>query len=191
MQNGVITTRWCMIKKTRPLVWWNHWKNISVNRTLNAPVFPEAKIKNVPYWCCVVWQCACGKNILATKMRTLSQSVGCSQIYTNHCVRATAKTIFSRAGIKDRDICSVSGHPRVDSLNAYRSKPTTEKRQEMSAMLHKYSSGTPASDLSTSLRPLSDVQMPPADVEVRPKTCEPSSTQVNESVSLSVPSSMR
>ena len=132
-----------------------------------------------------------GKNTLATKMRTLSQSVGCSQIYTNHCVRATAITTLSRAGIKDRDICSVSGHRRVESLDAYRAKPTTEKRQEMSTMLHKYSSGTPASDLSTSERPLSDVQMPPADVEVRPETYEASSTQVKESVSVSVPSSMR
>ena len=58
-------------------------------------------------------------------------------------------------------------------------------------MLHKCSSGTPASDLSTTVRPLSDVQIPPADVEVRSKTSEPSSTPVKESVRVSVPSSMR
>ena len=85
----------------------------------------------------------------------------------------------------------MSGHRRVESLGACRSKPTTEKRHKISTMMHKYSSGTPACDLSTSARPLSDVQMPLSDVEVRPITCDPSSTQVNESVRVSVPSSKR
>ena len=51
-------------------------ENISVNWTLNVSgFFSEAKIKNVSYWCCVVWQCACREKTLATKMRNLSKSM--------------------------------------------------------------------------------------------------------------------
>lgn len=83
-----------------------------------------------------------GKNTLAGKISKLSQAAGCSEIYTNHCLRATATTVLSHAGVSPTDICSVTGHSSVESLKHYVSGPSMEQRANMSHILHQY--GRPA-----------------------------------------------
>jgi len=61
-----------------------------------------------------------GVNSLRNFMKELSSEVGLSQIYTNHDIRATGISILSRAGFKDKDIMSCSGHRSTTSLNIYK-----------------------------------------------------------------------
>ena len=79
-----------------------------------------------------------GKNKLGGMIKQMSKAAGCSQVYTNHCVRATVCTELNRSGIPDRDICSVTGHKRVESLQSYINTPSTVQRQHMSNILHRY-----------------------------------------------------
>lgn len=64
-------------------------------------------------------------NMLTSMMKRLSEEVGLSKLYTNHCLRATTISRLKAAGVEDRKICSVSGHKNVQSLHAY--DRTTEK----------------------------------------------------------------
>lgn len=54
-------------------------------------------------------------------------------MYTNHCVRETAIAHLKRAGVSDRQICSVSGHKNVQSL-AY-DKPSISDSVSMAATI--------------------------------------------------------
>ena len=101
---------------------------------------------------------------------------------------ATTITTLSRAGISDDDICHVSGHRSKESLSAYKAKPTSKKRPEMSTMLHDYSSGVPACDLSASAAAKASTMMqaPRAATEV-----SAGSVSVDNNVNLSLPSAMR
>ena len=51
-----------------------------------------------------------GVNKLGVMMREISEEAELSSIYTNHCVRATAITLWSDAGLENRHIMAVSGH---------------------------------------------------------------------------------
>ena len=51
-----------------------------------------------------------GVNTLGTMMKEISEKAVLSTVYTNHCVRATAITLCSEAGLADRHICHISGH---------------------------------------------------------------------------------
>lgn len=68
-----------------------------------------------------VWYCniSQGKNTLGDKMKKISMRAGCSQVYTNHCLRATSVTILDHAGFKSRDIMTVSGHHAESSIKNY------------------------------------------------------------------------
>ena len=57
-----------------------------------------------------------GINSLAKMMKTISEEVGLSKIYTKYCVRATAITLWSNAGISNRHIMASSGHCSEQSL---------------------------------------------------------------------------
>ena len=59
------------------------------------------------------------RNLLSTMMKRLSSAADLSKPYTNHCVRATSITHLKQSGVGDRQICSVSGHKNVQSLEAY------------------------------------------------------------------------
>jgi hypothetical protein len=50
-----------------------------------------------------------GKNMLGSFMANLSTQAKLSEVYTNHCIRATTITELNREGFKDRDIFAVSG----------------------------------------------------------------------------------
>jgi hypothetical protein len=68
-----------------------------------------------------------GINSLAKMMKTISEEARLSKIYTNHCVRATAITLWSNAGISNRHIMAISGHRSEQSLESYNSRPSTSQ----------------------------------------------------------------
>ena len=43
-------------------------------------------------------------------MKSISMKAGTSQVYTNHCLRATSVAILDEAGFKARDIMTLSRH---------------------------------------------------------------------------------
>ena len=57
-----------------------------------------------------------GINSLAKMMKTISEEARLCKVYTNHCVRATAITLRSNAGISNRHIMAISGHRSEQSL---------------------------------------------------------------------------
>ena len=83
-----------------------------------------------------------GKNLLSAKMSKVSTEAGCSEQFTNHCLRATATTLLSHAGFDGNDICAVTGHRSVDSLRNYVTGPSMDQRNKMSTALHNYGSSS-------------------------------------------------
>ena len=65
-----------------------------------------------------VWYAAqpLGKNKLAGMMTWISNEVGLSKRYTNHCIRTRG---FRRASIDLLSIMSLTGHRNVKSLDSY------------------------------------------------------------------------
>ena len=57
-----------------------------------------------------------GKNVITKTMPTLSRKAGLSQVYTNHCVRASTVTALHKAGIEGRRICQLTKHKNESSL---------------------------------------------------------------------------
>lgn len=51
-----------------------------------------------------------GKNTLGKMMAKISKLANLSQIYTNHCVRATSITTLDEAGLEARHIMRITGH---------------------------------------------------------------------------------
>ena len=60
-----------------------------------------------------------GKNALGVFMSQISKIGGLSQIYTNHCVRATSITTLDNAGVAARHIMRASGHKSEASIRSY------------------------------------------------------------------------
>ena len=79
-----------------------------------------------------------GTGTLAQFMSRISKEADLSRNYTNHCIRATAITILSTAGVDGTDIISVSGHKTIQSLIPYKRKVGDEKRKSMSNILARY-----------------------------------------------------
>jgi hypothetical protein len=79
-----------------------------------------------------------GVHKLETLMKTISKEAQLSELYTNHCLRATTSTILSHAGFESRNICSVTGHKNESSLKSYIKEPSLEQRAQMSDILHCY-----------------------------------------------------
>ena len=73
-----------------------------------------------------------GINSLAKIMKTISEEARLSQTYNNHCNRATAITLWSNAGISNRHIMAISGHPSEQSLVSYHSRPSTSQLHDCS-----------------------------------------------------------
>jgi len=65
----------------------------------------------------------------------LSRIANLSQIYTNHCIRATAITTLSDAGFETRHIMTVSGHRDEASDRSYVSDTTAVQKRQMSEAL--------------------------------------------------------
>ena len=79
-----------------------------------------------------------GVNTIANMMKTISKEAKLSQVYTNHCLRATTATVLANAGVSSRDICAVTGHHNEGSLKSYITATSFQKRNEMCGMLHTY-----------------------------------------------------
>jgi hypothetical protein len=79
-----------------------------------------------------------GHNKLGDIMKDISKQANLSQIYTNHCVRATTSTALHQAGVSTDRITSITGHKNNDSLKYYISGPSLLQRQESSKILHHY-----------------------------------------------------
>ncbi|XP_030849678.1 A-agglutinin anchorage subunit-like [Strongylocentrotus purpuratus] len=88
------------------------------------------------------WYCdsPLGVNTIGNKLKSISRNAGCSQVYTNHSLRATTINTLDSAGVQGRDILSISGHKSETSLRHY-SRTSDERKREMSGMLanHLYS----------------------------------------------------
>lgn len=76
-----------------------------------------------------------GVNKLGNMMKELSLSAQLSKVYTNHCVRATAITLWSNAGLPNRHIMAISGHRNEQSLSSYNSRPSSSQLQQCSNVL--------------------------------------------------------
>ena len=89
-----------------------------------------------------------GINSLAKMMKTISEEARLSKVYTNHCVRATAITLWSNAGISNRHIMAISGHRSEQSLVSYNSRPSTSQLHNCSQVLSRAFSSPPANNHS-------------------------------------------
>jgi len=65
-----------------------------------------------------------GVNKLSTMMKEISLAGNLSKIYTNHSIRSTAITVWSNAGLSNRQIMAISGHRNEASLRSYNSRPS-------------------------------------------------------------------
>ena len=95
-------------------------------------------------------------------MKTISEEARLSKVYTNHCVRATAITLWSNAGISNRHIMAISGHRSEQSLVSYNSRPSTSKLHNCSQVLSKaFSSPSAANNHSQPIRNFSAIHVVP------------------------------
>ena len=81
-----------------------------------------------------------GKILLSIKMSRISRKTGCSEVYTNHCLRTTATTVLAHAGIEQNYICAVTGHQSVDTIRQCVKEPSRVPGVNMSKILHGYGS---------------------------------------------------
>ncbi|CAC5385400.1 KCTD1_15 [Mytilus coruscus] len=65
----------------------------------------------------------------------MSKVANLSQIYTNHCVRATTINILAHAGIADREIMKITGHKCETSLSSYHADSSDKQKRKYSALL--------------------------------------------------------
>ena len=68
-----------------------------------------------------------GKNTLASIMKEISKKAGLSQIYTNHCVRASTVTHLYQAGVNTQQICSITKHKNESTLSHYISSTSDDR----------------------------------------------------------------
>ena len=73
-----------------------------------------------------------GVNTLGSMMKEISKAAKLSKTYTNHCVRASAITLWSEAGLASRHIMKVSGHKSEQSLKHYNDRPSTAQLRNCS-----------------------------------------------------------
>ena len=76
-----------------------------------------------------------GIHSLGKMMKNISVEARLSKVYTNHCVRATAITLWSNSGISNRHIMAISGHRSEQSLVSYNSRPSTSQLHNCSQVL--------------------------------------------------------
>ena len=70
-------------------------------------------------------------------MSKISKLAGCSEVYTKHCLRATAITKLSNANIDSRTIATLSGHKNYDSITSCCKDSSSAQKQEMFGILHR------------------------------------------------------
>ena len=63
-------------------------------------------------------------NSLAKLMKTICEKARLSKIYASYCVRSTAITLWSNAGISNRHIMAISGHRSRPLLGGFLCPPS-------------------------------------------------------------------
>ncbi|CAG2213430.1 KCTD1_15 [Mytilus edulis] len=76
-----------------------------------------------------------GERLLNNMMVDISKSAGLSQIYTNHCVRATTVTVLAQSGVPKTDIMKITGHKSEASLESYYQDSSEKQKRQYSAIL--------------------------------------------------------
>ena len=88
-------------------------------------------------------------------MQRISKDAGLSQIYTNHCIRATVITSLDHAGVEGRHIQQVSGHKSISSLQHYAQMASEDQLRSISSTISgmgKPADATAAAATSTETR---------------------------------------
>ena len=93
-----------------------------------------------------------GRDTLNDAMKNLSKRANLSQIYTNHCIRATTVTNLNEKGFEARHIMATTGHKSETSIKSYATRCPDNKRRQMSDALaesmQKKQKSEPASTIS-------------------------------------------
>lgn len=76
-----------------------------------------------------------GVSKLSLMMKKIFVGAALSKVYTNHCVRATAITIWSDAEIPARHIMVISGHANEQSIARYNTRPSAQQLERCSDVL--------------------------------------------------------
>ena len=102
-----------------------------------------------------------GINSLAKMMKIISEEARLFKIYTNHCVRATAITLWSNAGISNRHIMAISGHRSGRSLVSYNSRPWTSQLHNCNQVLSRAFSPSANNTVQPAIRNFSAIHVVP------------------------------
>ena len=80
------------------------------------------------------WYCkmVLGHNTLDTMMKNMCKAAGLSQIYTNHCTRATVSKTLGDASFDRSDIIKITGHRDTRSLDPYIGEASSSKKRALS-----------------------------------------------------------
>ena len=70
-----------------------------------------------------------GVHSIDNMMKNISIRANLSQIYTNHCIRATTTTVLAHADIQHNDIIAVTGHKDPKSLIPYVTSTRNNKEE--------------------------------------------------------------
>ena len=95
-----------------------------------------------------------GVNTLENMMKEMSVAAKLSQIYTNHCIRATLVTLLDRAGISVHRIVQVSGHRNEGSVKVYCERQTLQQQKQCSEIFAKQTEIASTDSMVPALKPL-------------------------------------
>ena len=90
-----------------------------------------------------------GKNFIAQLMPKISKKAGLSQVYTEHCVRASTITILHQGGIGAKQICAITKHKNEQSLTSYIKDSSASQKRACSDILSRPFLSKEASDVNT------------------------------------------
>ena len=76
-----------------------------------------------------------GVNYLSQMMKNISIDAELSEVYTNHCIRATSVTVLDDCGVEARHIMAVSGHRSEGSIRSYAARTGIGMKRKMSESL--------------------------------------------------------
>ena len=91
-------------------------------------------------------------------MKEISVAAKLSQIYTNHCIRATSVTLLDRAGIPVHRIIQVSGHRNEGSVKVYCERQTLQQQKQCSEILAEQTDITSSDSMVSTRKPLQQTQ---------------------------------